>query len=257
MPDGYELDWAPRQSRTLSARIVNAIREAIIRGDLPPGQPLKQAELARRFRVSQAPLREALRQLEVEGFVRLVARRHAIVPPLDAEELRDFSDIASVLEGLAVREAVPNLTPAVFAEAERLHAELAAEKDLANWLPLVLRLRLTLYAPCGRHRLLGIIRLVRLNTHRYARALYQSQAGHEVTLWVMRELIEVCRRGDPEAAARFVEDSYSRARDVLLHEMATGNNEFSSLLPGGPTPVRPLKKARRRNVATAMARPKG
>ena len=95
----------------------------------------------------------------------------AIVSPLDAGELRDFADIASLLEGIAVRDAVAKMTPAVLDAAERVYAKLQAEPDPDRVAVLMLRLALTLYAPSGRYRLLAIVRLVRLNAHRYSRSL--------------------------------------------------------------------------------------
>ena len=208
-------DWDPGAVRTLSERLAETIREAIIRGDLRPGQPLRQVELSRRLRVSFAPLREAMRQLEAEGFVRFTAFQGAVVAPLETCELRDFIDILAAIESIAARAAVPAITPAVLVEAERLYAELICEQELGRAVGLVLRIRLTLYAPSGRRRLIDTVRLIRLNSHRWARHAYIDPEGRRLAEEICRGLIDRFRAGDADGAGRFVEDTYRAAQQLL------------------------------------------
>src|SRR5215831_14967323 len=128
----WSLDWDTGAVRTLSDRIAETIREAIIRGDLPPGRALRQVELSRRLRVSFAPLREAMRQLEAEGFVRFVPFHGAVVAPLETSEVRDFADILLAIETVAARSAAERMTPEILDKAESAFQGLALEPDNAR-----------------------------------------------------------------------------------------------------------------------------
>lgn len=246
--------WDSGTVRTLSDRIAEAIREAIIRGDLLPCQPLRQVELSRRLRVSFAPLREAMRQLEAEGFVRFTPFHGAVVAPLEIGELRDFIDILAAIETLAVRSAMPRVTPEVLAEAERGFDELVNEPDTGRWLGLGLRIRLGLYAPSGRRRLIELVRMVRLNSHRWARHLYAEAEGRRFAIEVTRGLIDTFRSGDVEAAVRHVEGSYRAAQQLLERTAEEVTRRAADAVPTStPELALPPAGSRRRPASRRVA----
>ena len=91
--------------RTLRERIVDFVKEAIIKGRLRPGERIPEPELAERFGVSRTPIREAFRQLESEGFLTVIPRKGAVVSPITDKDVREFYSIKSLLEGFAARSA--------------------------------------------------------------------------------------------------------------------------------------------------------
>src|SRR5437762_1408304 len=104
--------------RSIAQRISAALREEIVRGELQPGQWLRQEEIAQRFGSSRIPAREALRQLEGEGLVNLVAHSGARVARLDPGELNEIYLMREQLEPLAVRFSTANLTDSQLGQLE-------------------------------------------------------------------------------------------------------------------------------------------
>jgi DNA-binding GntR family transcriptional regulator len=96
---------------SLRERIVAQLRQAIITGDLPPKSRLMEPELARRLRVSRTPLREAIRQLEAEGFVSTVPRVGCFVSEVTPQDVEELYALRVVIEGLAARQAAENSDP--------------------------------------------------------------------------------------------------------------------------------------------------
>jgi DNA-binding GntR family transcriptional regulator len=95
-----------RRSRTtLVDEIVDAISERIVRGELEPGQKIRQQELAELLGVSRTPLREAFQRLEANGWVTLEARRGAKVRALTVGEAEEIFTMRVVLETAAARLA--------------------------------------------------------------------------------------------------------------------------------------------------------
>src|SRR5262245_26774838 len=92
-------------ARVNSQELVDALRERIIRGELEPGQRLREVMLASEFGVSRIPLREALRELASEGFVRSEYYGGTFVARMDAEAAHDLLDVRAVLEPLAAAQA--------------------------------------------------------------------------------------------------------------------------------------------------------
>lgn len=102
----------------LRQQVVARIRAAIIAGDFKPGQRLVERDLCERFGVSRPPVREALRQLDAEGFIQTVPNRGPIVTELDAGAVRSLYEVRAVLE----------------AQAAKLFAERASDEEMQELL---------------------------------------------------------------------------------------------------------------------------
>lgn len=90
--------------------IIRELKRAISQGEYQPGEHLTEAALCQRFKVSRTPVREALNQLEKEGFVKMVPAAGARVVALSLEQIMDIYDLLSILEGAACRLACRHIT---------------------------------------------------------------------------------------------------------------------------------------------------
>lgn len=121
--------------QTLREKVAALLREAIIQQKIKPGERITELEIASRYGLSRTPIREAFRQLESEGFLKIIPRKGAIVAELDEKDIRDFYEIKAVLEGYAARVAAERITDVGIAQLERLNRkmkECAAKKDIAS-----------------------------------------------------------------------------------------------------------------------------
>lgn len=90
--------------------IFNSLREAIIIGELKPGERLMEVQLAEKMGVSRTPVREAIRKLELEGLVDMVPRRGAQVANLSIKDIMDVLEIRAALDALAAALAAKKMT---------------------------------------------------------------------------------------------------------------------------------------------------
>lgn len=117
--------------QSLSDGIYEWLRERIIDGTLAPGSRIRERELAERLKVSRVPIREALPQLESEGYIRTMPRRGAVVTRMTVRDVEELFDVRASLEVLAARLAAAECAKG--AMTDRLDAALAAaEKALAT-----------------------------------------------------------------------------------------------------------------------------
>ena len=91
--------------------VFNALRRAILRGELKPGERLMEIQLANKLGVSRTPIREAIRKLELEGLVLMVPRKGAEVAEITEKNLRDVLEVRCALEELAVQLACDRIDP--------------------------------------------------------------------------------------------------------------------------------------------------
>src|SRR5699024_11854845 len=93
-----ELLLTDQDRATLQYKVTTKLREVIMKGDFELGERLVQEEWARKLGVSRMPIREALRQLEVEGLVKLEPRKGAIVTPISSEDIEEIYQLRALLE---------------------------------------------------------------------------------------------------------------------------------------------------------------
>lgn len=105
-----------RQAAPLRQQVLEALRRAIVSGQLAPGQRLTERALIEMLAVSRTVIREALRQLEAEGLIEIIPNKGPVVRQLSAAEAKDLYRIRAVLEGLAARLFAENANDAAVAE---------------------------------------------------------------------------------------------------------------------------------------------
>ena len=100
--------------------VFNTLRQAILRGELKPGERLMEIQLANKLGVSRTPIREALRKLELEGLVNMVPRKGAEVADITEKSLRDVLEVRKALEELSVQLACEKITEEEIEELKRV-----------------------------------------------------------------------------------------------------------------------------------------
>ena len=90
--------------------VFNTLRQAILRGELTPGERLMEIQLANKLGVSRTPVREAIRKLELEGLVLMIPRKGAEVADISEKSLKDVLEVREALEELAARLACDKIT---------------------------------------------------------------------------------------------------------------------------------------------------
>jgi DNA-binding GntR family transcriptional regulator len=95
---------------SLRGKIYNSIRENILSGKYAPGESLIEKRLAEELNVSRTPIREAIRQLELEGLVESIPNKGATVKGISNKDMEDIYQIRMVLEGLAAKWAIEQIT---------------------------------------------------------------------------------------------------------------------------------------------------
>jgi DNA-binding GntR family transcriptional regulator len=212
---------APRRLRrhTVVESAAEELRRRILAGEFREGDALRQDALAEEFGVSRIPVREAFRQLAAEGLVTIHPHRGAVVSALSPDEIAELFDLRALLEPDLVRRAVPRLTGADLQEAERILVDYNAaidRSDLNAWGELNTEYHLALYRPAGRAQTLAVVRTLLANTDRYTRLQLALAGGTERAKAEHAEMLEICRRGAADEAARFTRRHVMEVKRDLL-----------------------------------------
>jgi DNA-binding GntR family transcriptional regulator len=199
--------------------VTDQLRDAILSGSLPPGTTLNQRDIAEQLSVSRMPVREAFRALELEGLIRGLPRRKAVVVTLQPEDIADIYDILATLEGRAAERATPLHDASTIARLRTLLDDLrGCDDDSMRLLDLDSELHLGIHQPPGSR-----IRLV-IQTHRNAVRPHLLATGVAAG---RRHLAE----GEHEriVAALEARDAARVAQETAAHLRAEGRELFERL----------------------------
>jgi DNA-binding GntR family transcriptional regulator len=194
-----------QQRRSTPCLVADAIRLAIIQGQLVPGQTLGQEELARQFGLSRAPIREALRHLEAEGLIVSYPHRGAAVAVLTADDVEEVFVTRISVETTALRLSVPKMTDADIRKAAAMLEQTDLDSNPTHMGELNWGFHESLNKPCGLARLLAIIKGLSINTLRYQHIAFIALQLKEQSQRQHREIHDACQAGDVEGGVRAVE----------------------------------------------------
>jgi DNA-binding GntR family transcriptional regulator len=212
--------------------VAERLRREILRGELPPGQPLLQDHLAGRFDVSQSSVREALRRLESLGLVVSVRNRGTFVATLTIEQVEEMYETRLAIELIALRHKFDKLSDVVLAEAEALMDDMEKDPETAFFLgDTHKKFHAVFYESADR---------------KLGRDILQNIYGNLTRLWV--DFI----RNKPSLARRYEGQSRQEHRDLLQAARARDLPRVEAILTRHINGARDLLVSHLRQVAAAQ-----
>lgn len=204
------------EHKTLISFVVDALREKIVSGALAAGSKIDQNAIAEELGVSRMPVREALRQLDAEGFVDLVSHRGALVAKLSEEEIIEIYEMRGVLAGLASRLSAPKLDDETLEELETLVAAMATA-DPDQWIILNETFHETIERPCGADRLLTLIERLTQQCRPYLRISVHMVHTQTSAKTEHARILEACRAHDSTELESAVREHLASAGQVVAN----------------------------------------
>jgi len=210
---------------TLTARVVDAIRDGIFRGALQPGEPLREVDLSESLQVSRGTVREALRELQSEGLVEVIPHRGAYVQQLSRRSAKEVYTLRALIEPYAVRLALENDAyadkdlKAIEASARRLHKLEQERGDTYETVQADVEFHHLICRPSNHELLLDILGrlqsltwLLVFNVHYYKSHEYSDEPSHI-------EIAKAIRSRDPNLAVQTLKHHIDAAGKALLLRM--------------------------------------
>ena len=171
--------------------VFKTLRQAILKGELEPGERLMEIQLAERLGVSRTPIREAIRKLELEGLVLMIPRRGAEVAKISEKNLRDVLEVRRSLEELAIDLACQRIQEEeleTLREAQKEFAAAVAAGDAMEIAQTDEKFHEIIYSGTGNQKLMQILSNLREQMYRY-RLEYIKDANKRQILLVEHEQI--------------------------------------------------------------------
>lgn len=193
----------PEDNYSLSARVFRRIREGILAGKYATNEELKEKTIGDELGVSRTPVREALRQLELEGLVSIIPNKGAYVVGVSQKDIKDIYEMRSLLEGLCAKWAADNVTDSQLAELEENVFLTEFHYSKGNWeqiYELDNRFHELLYEASGSRELQHVLR----DYHQYVQRIRRITLGKAERVKNSKEehkkIVEALKLHDPQMA---------------------------------------------------------
>ncbi len=204
--------------------VFNTLRQAILRGELEPGERLMEIQLADRLGVSRTPIREAIRKLELEGLDLMIPRKGAEVAQISEKSLRDVLEVRRSLEELASELACQRMTEEDLEElraAKGQFEQAVAEGDIMNMAESDEHFHDVIYQGTCNARLVQMLNNLREQMYRY-RLEYIKDADKRQILLVEHENILKAIEGRRVAEAKKVMREHIDNQEITVSQNIKG-----------------------------------
>ena len=216
MTDDLKLDM--NQYLPLRDVVFHTLREAILKGELKPGERLMELQLAAKLGVSRTPIREAIRMLEQEGLAVTVPRKGAEVAKMTEKDMEDVLVVRAALDGLAVELACDNITEEQLEQLQNAEKEFGAciqDCDLKKIAEADVEFHEVIYHATGNARLVTMLSNLREQMYRYRVEYLKDPDNYPGLLREHQAIVEGISKRDKKHVAEVMRSHvYNQAEAV-------------------------------------------
>jgi len=202
--------------------VFETLREAIINGTLRPGERLMEVQLAEDMGVSRTPVREAIRKLELEGFVIMVPRKGAYVAGISTKDIADVFEVRAALESLAAGLAAERITEEELKELNKFLMQVTVNAEIGDLEKVVqsdTEFHDLIYRASRNNRLVQIINKLREQIQRFRITSLSYPGRIKQTLEEHKKLVEAISDRDIVRARSLAQEHIENAENSMLEAL--------------------------------------
>lgn len=187
--------------------VFNTLRQAILRGELKPGERLMEIQLANKLGVSRTPIREAIRKLELEGLVLMIPRKGAEVADISEKSLRDVLEVRRALEELAGSLACERIRPEQIEQmrqAEQVFTDTLKTGDVTEIAEADEKFHDIIFLATGNQKLISMLNNLREQMYRYRVECLKRKELHQQLSDEHQEIIRMIEEKNKDETVRVI-----------------------------------------------------
>jgi DNA-binding GntR family transcriptional regulator len=195
--------------KSLKDQVYEYLSGQLEKGEIRPGTTLNLEETSQKLGVSRTPLRDALLQLEMEGFVSILPRRGVIVNHLTLQDIRSYYEIIGALESTALLAAFEKMSRSQIKRMYDLNSEMekAIEQDNFNhYYQKNLKFHNIFLDLCGNPNLVRIVNTLKKRLYDFPRQEGFVKQWEQASIGEHKEFVRLIEQGKKEEAANYIRD---------------------------------------------------
>lgn len=202
--------------------VFQTLRQAILKGELQPGERLMEMKLAQLLGVSRTPIREAIRKLELEGLVVMVPRKGATVANITEKDTKDVLEVRCTLEMFAAEMACERITAEQLAELKEAAKAFEASKgsmDLIRIAETDMQFHEVIYEATQNDRLVQMLNNLRENMYRYRIEYLKDPNYYDSLVGEHREILNAIETKNIEKARKCMRDHIDNQQLAVISKL--------------------------------------
>ena len=208
--------------------VFNTLRQAILRGELKPGERLMEIQLANKLGVSRTPIREAIRKLELEGLVLMIPRKGAEVAEITEKNMRDVLEVRKALEELAVQLACDKITKEEIEEMKKAAEDfkkILKSKDITEIAEADVRFHDIIYMATDNQKLIQLLNNLREQMYRYRVEYLKEGETRDLLVKEHEELTKAIKERNVEKAKQLSFQHIENQRMAIMRSIEAEDAE--------------------------------
>lgn len=202
--------------------VFQTLRQAILKGELQPGERLMEIKLAETLGVSRTPIREAIRKLELEGLVVMIPRKGAAVANITEKDTKDVLEVRRTLEMFAVEVACDRITPEQILRLKKAAKAFEASKgsmDLIRIAETDMNFHEIIYEATQNERLIQMLNNLRENMYRYRIEYLKDSNYYDSLVGEHKEILEAIETGNKEKARNCMKNHIDNQQFAVISKI--------------------------------------
>lgn len=202
--------------------VFQTLRQAILKGELQPGERLMEIKLADRLGVSRTPIREAIRKLELEGLVVMVPRKGAAVANITEKDTKDVLEVRRTLEMFAVEVACDRISAEQLEQLKKAAKDFEASKgsmDVIRIAETDMQFHEIIYEATQNERLVQMLNNLRENMYRYRIEYLKDPNYYDSLMKEHREILAAIEAGDKQRARVCMESHINNQQRAVIRKL--------------------------------------
>lgn len=208
--------------------VFNTLRQAILRGELKPGERLMEIQLANKLGVSRTPIREAIRKLELEGLVLMIPRKGAEVADISEKSLRDVLEVRKALEELAVQLACDKITKEEIEDLKKAAEDfkkISKSRDITEIAEADVRFHDIIFMATDNQKLVQLLNNLREQMYRFRVEYLKKEEVHPQLIAEHEKIIEHIMERDKVKASAIVSEHINNQVEGVIDIIRTKQSE--------------------------------
>ncbi len=229
--------------RSLKDCVMDYLRQEMEAGNLKPGERINEKEICQKLGISRTPIREALIQLEREGFIEISPRKSIRVKKLTIEEIEDIYNVVGTLEAEAAEIACDRLTPEDIEKMEEKFEEMAqalARDDFKKYMDINLELHNVHMRLCGNAVLKEIVNQLKKRLYDFPRIMLTLPEWEEKCMAEHRLMIRYFKEKNKPAIKDLIKNKHWGFEDnkkfILVYYDLLNSREAKDIPPASSHP---------------------
>lgn len=202
--------------------VYESLRQSILEREIKPGERIVEKEYAEKFNISRTPIREALRKLEIEGLVEYIPRKGVVVKGFDENDIVEIYAIRKVLEILAIKSAIKNITDEELKKLKYLLAEMEKEDvngNMERLFDVFQEFNEVMYKASKMPRLVDLINMLKDYLHQFRKITVSKRERKIEAISEHTAIVQAIIDKDEELVEKLVDLHLEKSKEALLENL--------------------------------------